>query len=166
MGWKKDASFVNALRTYVSIWNRNVFGNILARKRRVLARIGGVQWALETYSTPNMRKLDHDLRVELTNVFLQEERLWRQRATCNWNVHEDRNSAFYHAYTRKKAKQNRVDMLKLSSWELCANDTVLRQEAIDFFQCLYLKEDVVETPWHLRGSFPMLSTDDMDIVYV
>ena len=73
LGWKKDGSFVNTInnfRSYVNSWNMSVFGNIMASKRRVLARIRGIQRALETHSTPNLRKLDHELRIELTNVLL------------------------------------------------------------------------------------------------
>ena len=66
-----------------------MFGNIHSRKARMLARIGGLQCALETHSTPNLRKLEIKLKQEYVNILLQEEFLWKQRSTCNWNINGD-----------------------------------------------------------------------------
>ena len=90
-----------------------MFGNIHSRKARVLARIGGLQRALETHSTPNLRQLEVDLKKEYVNILLQKELLWKQRSTCDWNLNGDRNTSFFHAYVKKRAKNKQIGMLKL-----------------------------------------------------
>ena len=103
--WDREASFMEALAKFSNKarrWNLFVFGNIHPRKVRVLARIGGLQRAFETHSTPNLRKLEAELKQEYVKILLQEEILWKQRANCNWNINGDRNTTFYHAYVKKK----------------------------------------------------------------
>ena len=61
-----------------------MFGNIFQRKRRVLARLGGIQKALETHSTRNLRALDLELKEELECILLQEEVFWRQKSSSDF----------------------------------------------------------------------------------
>lgn len=49
-------------------WNRNTFGNIHKRKRRLLARIDGVQRAIATKFHSRLIELDFKLRKELDEV--------------------------------------------------------------------------------------------------
>ena len=58
--WDREVDFVHALSNFshkAKEWNSSVFGNIHSQKARVLAWIGGLQLALETHSTPNLRQL-------------------------------------------------------------------------------------------------------------
>ena len=51
--WDPQASYSDAASTFVKnvkVWNREVFGNIFQRKRILMARINGIQAALEKYS--------------------------------------------------------------------------------------------------------------------
>ena len=114
-----------------------MFGNIHSQKARVLARIGGLQRALETHSTLNLRQLEVDLKQEYVNILLQEELIWKQRSTCNWNLNGDRNTSFFHAYVKKRAKHKRIGMLKLGSGDWYSNDSVLKTEAVKYFSTLY-----------------------------
>ena len=118
-------------------WNYNQFGNINKRKARVIARIGGLQYALETHSTPNLRKLKSELKQEYVNILIQEDLLWKQRATCKWNLNEDRNTSFYHAYVKKNSKRKNITMLKLDSGDWCSDTRVLNEEAVKYFAKLY-----------------------------
>ena len=63
----------------VMVWNREVFGNIFQRKKRVLARLRGIQKALETHSTCRLRALELELREELENILFQEEVYWKAK---------------------------------------------------------------------------------------
>ncbi|XP_019160908.1 PREDICTED: uncharacterized protein LOC109157460 [Ipomoea nil] len=54
-------------------WNRNSFGNIFQRKRRVLARINGVQRALEIHPRTDLIRLSNKLQMELEEILNQEE---------------------------------------------------------------------------------------------
>ena len=63
--WPRNHNFVQALEQFCNKafeWNRCNFGNINSHKIRVLARIGGLQCALETHSTLNLRRLEIELQ--------------------------------------------------------------------------------------------------------
>lgn len=49
-------------------WNRSVFGNLFARKRRVLARINGAQKALSNGPSHFPVQLGHDLLKEYSEI--------------------------------------------------------------------------------------------------
>lgn len=64
---------IEEFKTNLWTWNREVFGNIFKRKRRILARIDGIQKALEVRQSNHLTWLKADLRQELEEVLTQEE---------------------------------------------------------------------------------------------
>lgn len=54
-------------------WNKVTFGNIFHRKRRLLARLGGIQQAIEVKLTRSLSRLERKLKNELKEVFTHEE---------------------------------------------------------------------------------------------
>ena len=54
-------------------WNSEVFGNLFARKRRVLARLGGVQKAIANNPSESLLRLEKQLIEEHAPIMLQEE---------------------------------------------------------------------------------------------
>ena len=72
--WDHNVPLGDAIAKFtekVTIWNREVFGNIFQRKRIILARLGGIQKAFETHSMHNLRTLDMELREELDRILFQ-----------------------------------------------------------------------------------------------
>lgn len=80
--WQRDLGHIGSclehLRQGLQDWNKNVFRNIFHRKRRWVARLGGVQTRLSIAPTPFLVKLEHKLATELHNILLQEESYWKQ----------------------------------------------------------------------------------------
>ena len=77
--WDPQAHYSNAASHFVQAvqeWNREVFGNIFQRKRRLMARINGIQAALESYYSRGLERLEASLRNELEMVMGQEEIYW------------------------------------------------------------------------------------------
>ncbi|KAK8567181.1 hypothetical protein V6N13_005093 [Hibiscus sabdariffa] len=62
------------------------FDHIDRRKARFLARIQGIEMALETVSSPFLEDLEVDLKNELNLVPDQEESLWHKKSRSNWVV--------------------------------------------------------------------------------
>lgn len=163
--WPRNVNFTQALEQFrdrAFEWNRCNFRNINSRKRRVLARIGGLQHALETHYTPNLRHLEVELQQEYLNILYQEELLWRQRSTCNWNHNRDRNTAFYHSYVKKRARQNKVYMLRLDSGDWCSDGEILKAKAVEYFSRLYSEEGDVKKNWYFNGHFPKLTMEELE----
>lgn len=56
-------------------WNWDVFGNILRRKRILVARLTGIQLCLEKYRSQKLFDLEKELKTELEGVLDNEESL-------------------------------------------------------------------------------------------
>ena len=73
--WCNSRSLVESIDSFsreATLWNRNHFGNIHQKKRRVLARIYGVQKALSNYPSSSLINLDQQLQLELDSILDQE----------------------------------------------------------------------------------------------
>ena len=64
-------------------WNRSVFGNIFARKKRVLARINGAQKALSNGPSHFLIQLEKSLIDEYNLIMQQEEEYWALKSHLN-----------------------------------------------------------------------------------
>lgn len=76
--WDKNDSLVNNIKAFqhsASEWNRNIFGHIGVRKRKLLARIVGLQKRLEERPTMYHLELEQELNLEYEDICLQEELL-------------------------------------------------------------------------------------------
>ena len=65
---------------------------LLARKRRVLARINGVQKALSNGPSHFLVHLEQDLLKEYSEIRSQEEEYWALKSRLNWAAYGDRNT--------------------------------------------------------------------------
>ncbi|KAL8151698.1 hypothetical protein V2J09_021506 [Rumex salicifolius] len=93
-------------------WNRNVFGNTHKRKSHLLARIEGIQWALDKNAHPTLHTLDQKLREELDLTLEQEETLWFQKSRERWVAQGDRNTRYFHTNTIIRRRRNRISSLR------------------------------------------------------
>ena len=100
--WHVNAEYaqnVNNFTDKVGKWNRDVFGNIFRRKQKILARLGGIQRALENHNSRNLISLETQLRKDLDEVMAQEEIYWYQKARKDWIMLGDRNTSYFHRKT-------------------------------------------------------------------
>lgn len=57
----------------ISQWNKVTFGNIFHRKRRLLAKLEGIQQALKVKLTRSLGQLERKLQNELKEVLTHKE---------------------------------------------------------------------------------------------
>lgn len=98
-------------------WNVSTFGNIHAKKRKLTARMEGIQRCLCNQPNHRLLKLHIKLKKDLETVLEQEELLWFQKSTEDWIVLGDRNTKFYHASTMVKRGKNKITALLKDSGE-------------------------------------------------
>ena len=77
--WDQNLHYLNAANKFhlkVTEWNKRCFGNIFWRKKCLLARLGGIQRALESYYSKGLLNLEKQLKADLEEVLTQEEIIW------------------------------------------------------------------------------------------
>lgn len=105
---------LDCVRKDSEIFNKEVFGDILRRKRWVEGRLRGVQRELNFRVTSDMTQLDAALQLEYNQILKQEELLWFQRARGNNVRFGDRNTAYFHTHAVTRKRRNRIHRLKLA----------------------------------------------------
>ena len=81
--WTSLTRLSVAVSTFVDkarIWNKNIFGNLFQRKKRVLARLGGIQATLLINPNNFLVDLERELRVEYHEIAELEEEFWAMKS--------------------------------------------------------------------------------------
>lgn len=76
--WSNNSNLYDSISSFsrsVTEWSRAHFGNIFAKKKRILAQLGGIQKALAKRPSDFLINLDKHLQVDLLNVLNQEKEL-------------------------------------------------------------------------------------------
>lgn len=106
-----------------------VFGNIFDRKFRCLARLGGVQKALQLRPSLKLADLEEALRRELDEVLEQEDIFWSQKSRVTWLTEGERCTKFFHTSTLIRRRQNNILRLKVLGEDWCEDQMVLKEKA-------------------------------------
>lgn len=92
-----------------------IFGHIFHRKKRVLARIEGINKELERNWSHALVSQEYKLRSESFDILRQEEVFWYQKSRRKWIKDGDCNTRFFHLYTMIRRKRNKIDRLQLQN---------------------------------------------------
>ncbi|XP_021621482.1 uncharacterized protein LOC110621511 [Manihot esculenta] len=128
-----DLGMIN-LASNLRLWNRNSFGNIFSRKKRISARIAGIQKTLSTGGPQHLLKLELKLKKQLEDILEQEELFWFQKSKEDWIVSGDRNTWYYHLSTLVRNKKSPVTRLMddMGNW---IEDSIQLQALVRDFYC-------------------------------
>lgn len=113
--WATPAILSTAVSTFAAkarIWNKTTFGNLFHRKKRVLARVGGIQATLSVNPNNFLVDLERVLRAEFQEINKLEEEFWAMKARITWLVEGERNTGFYHTSTLVHRRRNRISCMK------------------------------------------------------
>ncbi|KAL8154116.1 hypothetical protein V2J09_011876 [Rumex salicifolius] len=161
--WKHETATNGALvelKEDLQDWNHSVFDNIYQRKRKLMAKLEGIQKSFSRGVSSNLLRLEAQLKEELNTVLLQEETLWLQKSREEWLASRDRNTSFFHLSTVIKRKRNKIKGLKDATNELVTDNTCMEAMALSFFGSPYTlseAENVPNTGMTSNGEFSIAS---------
>jgi len=141
------------------IFNKFTFGNIFRNKRRILARLVGVQNCLEEQPTDSLAMLEKHLWKEYNMVLQQEELFWYQKSREKWVQCGDRNTKFFHTMTMARRKRNKIHSLFLQNRNWCTEDKILQSEALHYFKDLFCSNAPVGNVDLGLDALPMISDE-------
>ncbi|CAI0395768.1 unnamed protein product [Linum tenue] len=152
---------LESLSERLKLWNRNSFGNIFQKKRRLLKRIQGIQNKASHFFSPGLLKLQAKLEAELDAVLAQEELLWFQRSREQWVHYGERNTAYFHQQASIRKRRNKIGSLKAANGEWISNPDDLAALVFDFFTLLYTQDIADYSDLMPKNAFPRLSQEDL-----
>ena len=90
--------------------------------------------------TEAMRLEEKKLKIEMYDLWHQEELYWLQRSRIRWLKEGDRNSKFFHISTIQRRKRNLIAKIQNDSGVWLTLEEAIRKEATKFFTKLYQAE--------------------------
>ena len=151
------ASSLEGMQSALTEWNRNVFGSV--RKKLKSLRDEIEQERTSTlYRGPTIR--ERDLMKELAETLAREEEMEKQRARMDWLKSGDRNTGFFQAKAKARARSNRILALKNSDGLLVNEQEEIERVAIEFYQGLFTAQENLD-PGLICQYVPRKVTDDM-----
>nr|XP_023895018.1 uncharacterized protein LOC112006928 [Quercus suber] len=128
---------ISTFKNLASTWNKEIFGNIFARKRQLLPRIRGLQKALAAQPSAFLISLEQELSLEYASLLNQEEDFWALKSRVDWQLFGDRNTAFYHTKTIIKRKHNQIRRIMNQSGEWIEDEDQVMDIVLSVFKVLY-----------------------------
>ncbi|WCJ44200.1 RNA-directed DNA polymerase (reverse transcriptase)-related family protein [Euphorbia peplus] len=148
---------IRVVADQLQTWNKNIFGNIITRKKKLLNRLSGIQHALELHSTPSTLKIEQSILNELESTLKQEEDLWHQKSRKKWVQEGDRNTAYFHQSTIVRRRRNLISGVRIDGLGWCTEEATIRTAARDFYKGLFADDRPFVPRFTCRGAFPGFS---------
>lgn len=128
--WNESNSWCQAVDSFqkkTMDWNINCYGNLFQRKRRIMARMDGINKRLAMTNNGYLSKLLQNLWNEYHSILEQENLFWRQKARCDWVKFGDRNTNFFHSSTVIGRKTKKIEALQNDSGEMITSHQELNK---------------------------------------
>ena len=141
--WEPNLNLQTAIKSFMDNakqWNKSVFGNIFAQKKRVLARLNGAQKALSNGPNHFLIQLEKNLIDEYNLTMQQEEEYWALKSRLNWAAYGDSNTSFFHVSTLVKRHRNKIRTLKNFVGEWITNEEGVKEYILLGFKEIFQTE--------------------------
>ncbi|XP_016434006.1 uncharacterized protein LOC107760469 [Nicotiana tabacum] len=126
--WTSHPSFPSGTGTLLVIYSI---------KRRILARIAGIQKSPNYQFNSYLLNLESNLTNELDSILKNEEDFWKLKSWINWLNERDANNRFFHTSTLNRRRRNRILSLKEESGNWLYDQGDIKTSILSFFKNLY-----------------------------
>jgi hypothetical protein len=139
-------------------WDHTTFGSVrknLAHLRKELERVRGQ--SLGTGPSSEERRL----MKQISEMLSREEVMEKQRSRVDWLKEGDRNTAFFQAKSRERAKCNHITSLLKPDGERVTEQAEIESVARQFYSELFTVQEILE-PGPVLNYVPQRLTDQMN----
>ncbi|CAN1129858.1 Transposon TX1 uncharacterized 149 kDa protein [Linum perenne] len=139
-------------------WSRNINRRRNQRETQIKDRISAIQ---NLFRTTEIVEEEKRLKIELEDLWKEEEVGWSQRAKANWLAHGDKNTKFFHAVTAHRKQRNCISRLQDANGIWITAEPRLKGMANSFFMDLFTKrEDLIDI--QQLGHIPPIVSESMN----
>lgn len=107
----KNARLASAISDFtmkVQRWNKEVFGNVFLRKKKIMARLQGTQKAIANCPNSFLINLQNQLSKKYNLILQMEEEIWAMKSKANWIMMGERNTSYFLMSMLVRRSKNRV----------------------------------------------------------
>ncbi|CAL1356637.1 unnamed protein product [Linum trigynum] len=148
------------LSSKLQVWNKEVFGNIFQKKKRLANKLHSLETLNERNPSTSSLEEEKKVREDLEDVLWQEEILWLQKSRANWTIHGDQNSRFFHSSTLSRRKRNKIISLRNEAGEWITDPDLLQDMAREHYVKLFTKCKLCNRSGHhsITATFPPITS--------
>ncbi|KAG7572302.1 Endonuclease/exonuclease/phosphatase superfamily [Arabidopsis suecica] len=128
---------IASCRKEISRWKRATRPNSAIRLQELQFKIDAA-----TKKVPFNKKELASLKRELNQEYINEEQFWKDKSRITWMNNGDRNTKYFHAATKNRRAQNRIQKLIDDDGREWTADVDLGRVAEVYFKRLFASEDV------------------------
>ncbi|EOY23818.1 Uncharacterized protein TCM_015594 [Theobroma cacao] len=118
-------------------WKFETFGDLVKKKKCLLARLKGIQIRLAQGPNDYLQHLEVALVEEFNLILYQEEVMWQQKAKLDWLKYGDCNSKYYHAIVKRRQHKKQISTFKRDDNSWCLDKGELTKMVVEFYSNLY-----------------------------
>jgi hypothetical protein len=86
-------------------------------------------------------KEECDLMKKISDLLAREETMMKQRSRVQWLAEGDRNTSFFHARARERARSNKITSLKNDDGNFVSSQSELESLASNFYSSLFTAQE-------------------------
>ena len=130
------SSFTNRAKK----WNKEIFGNVFLRKKKILNRLLGIQKALAHRPSSFLINLQDQVTEEYNQILLLQKEIWAMKSRTNWVIFGERNMTFFHQSTLARRSRNRITSIQDENGNWVHNLDGVKEVILAYFTKLYQSE--------------------------
>lgn len=142
-------------------WKRNTFGSIFDKKRKILARLEGIQNSPKYPFSNFLCNLEESLIVEYNDILKLEEDYWKLRSRVNWLNDDDANTRFFHIKTTSRRRRNNIVYFKDDNRNWLDDQNAITTHTINFFAKLFTTSHDNLNWSYIKNDTPNFHTIDL-----
>jgi hypothetical protein len=134
-------------------WNSLHFRNI---HKKIKGTLNLLDTAQKTPPSRNSSKLEISLKVDLDNLLVKEETLWRSKSKESWPTCKDLNTKYFHISTLIRRRSNAINFLKLDYGVWVSSRTEIGDNFTTHFTNIFTSSNPPIEPEMLNLFLPLI----------
>lgn len=130
-------SKLKVLKQKLRDWNQDVFGNVRENVNVALQKVDWVQEQIDSLGPlDDLIEQEKEALSNMQNALFQQEEFWLEKSRLNWQIHGDRNTAFFHRLTKIRNVSKQISMLR-NGEEILLSPSDIETHVVSFYEELF-----------------------------
>jgi hypothetical protein len=125
---------LRAMQGSLQKWSFEVFGSVRGQLKQLRSQLEDVR---NSNWQEGITREEKDLLKCISELLAREEVMMRQRSRIQWLKEGDRNTAYFHARCKERARQNRISIIKTEDGKVCNTQKEIEDVAVNFYIKLF-----------------------------